>query len=336
LLKPFQMLVQNYATPAYGTIDPTPLVAVTYLCMFGLMFGDAGHGLVLMIGGLLGLTLGRGLSDGVRNLFKLISWCGGAAVLAGVLFGSYFGFSLVPALWFDYHGAVVGHAHEGSLVSNIFGILAITLYFGIGVISLGLVLNWINLVVTRRWLDLFLSKGGLLGAWMYGAGVYVGAVFARSGYRELPPAGLLFWILGVPALLLALGPPLHSLGHHGKSRRFGFFTLVDWFMEWIVELLEIASGYLANTLSFMRVAGLGVAHVSLMIAFTRIAGLLAGPSGWSVWSVLVYVSGNTLVILLEGLSAGIQSLRLNYYEFFSKYFTSSGRTYAPVTLRRAE
>jgi len=106
-------------------------------------------------------------------------------------------------------------------------------------------------------------------------------------------------------------------------------------MEWIVEILEIFSGYLANTLSFMRVAGLGIAHVSLMIAFFSIAGMIGGPSGsFTIGSYLVLIAGNVLVILLEGLSAGIQSLRLNYYEFFSKYFSGSGRAYAPVTLHK--
>jgi V/A-type H+-transporting ATPase subunit I len=106
-------------------------------------------------------------------------------------------------------------------------------------------------------------------------------------------------------------------------------------MEWIVEILEIFSGYLANTLSFMRVAGLGIAHVSLVIAFFSIADMLSGPSGsYTIGSYLVLVAGNVLIILLEGLSAGIQSLRLNYYEFFSKYFSGSGRAYAPVSLRK--
>ena len=106
-------------------------------------------------------------------------------------------------------------------------------------------------------------------------------------------------------------------------------------MEWIVELLEIFSGYLANTLSFMRVAGLGIAHVSLMIAFFEIARMVS-PEGGSIGSYMVLFSGNVLVIALEGLSAGIQSLRLNYYEFFSKYFFGSGRAYMPISLRRNE
>ena len=108
--------------------------------------------------------------------------------------------------------------------------------------------------------------------------------------------------------------------------------VVDFFMEWIVEILEVFSGYLANTLSFMRVAGLGIAHEALMIAFFSIARM-AGGGSITIVSVLILLLGNLLVILLEGLSAGIQSLRLNYYEFFSKYFTSAGRAYRPVSLR---
>ena len=106
-------------------------------------------------------------------------------------------------------------------------------------------------------------------------------------------------------------------------------------MEWVVEMLEIFSGYLANTLSFMRVAGLGIAHVSLMAAFFQIAGMVGG-GGTNLWTVLLLIAGNVLVIALEGLSAGIQSLRLNYYEFFSKYFRGAGKAYMPVSLRNQE
>ena len=104
-------------------------------------------------------------------------------------------------------------------------------------------------------------------------------------------------------------------------------------MSLITSMLEIFTGYLANTLSFMRVAGLGIAHVSLMMAFFQIAGMVARPSGsFSLFSYLILIAGNVLVILLEGLSAGIQSLRLNYYEFFSKYFSGTGKAYEPVSL----
>ncbi|MEW5816758.1 MAG: V-type ATPase 116kDa subunit family protein [Spirochaetota bacterium] len=334
-LSPFQMLVRNYAIPAYGSVDPTPIVAVAYLCMFGLMFGDAGQGLVLVIAGLLGSFLYRGKSQNVRQLFNLIVWCGSAAVIAGVLFGSYFGVRLFAPLWFDYHGIISGHARDRKFVSDIFDILLITIYFGISVIGLGLLLNWINLIARRQWLKLFLDKGGLLGGWMYGAGVYVAFYFAGKGYKELPDLKLLFLMLGLPALIFIAKPPLEFILHnrHGKKKPFTAFTIIDFLMEWIVEMLEIGSGYLANTLSFMRVAGLGIGHVSLMIAFFQIAGMVAGGTGsYNLISYIILVFGNILVIALEGLSAGVQSLRLNYYEFFSKYFNGTGEAYSPVTL----
>lgn len=103
---------------------------------------------------------------------------------------------------------------------------------------------------------------------------------------------------------------------------------MDSVMEWVVDVLEIFSGFLANTLSFMRVAGLGIAHVSLMVAFMNMAELAGG----GIFGVLIMIVGNALVIALEGLSAGIQSLRLNYYEFFSKYYTGKGFAYHPVAL----
>jgi V/A-type H+-transporting ATPase subunit I len=157
--------------------------------------------------------------------------------------------------------------------------------------------------------------------------------FVRNDYRALPGGNLVMLLVGLPVVVLMAKPPLEYLRHQPREP-FTLLTPVDFFMEWLVEILEIFSGYLANTLSFMRVAGLGIAHVSLMIAFFTIAGMLKGPGGgFSIASVLILVAGNLLVIALEGLSAGIQSLRLNYYEFFSKYFSGTGRAYQPVSLR---
>src|SRR3972149_7395003 len=81
LLAPFKMLVTNYSIPQYGTVDPTPFVFVAYLTMFGLMFGDVGHGLVLSLLGILGLATYKGASGNIRNLLKLAIWCGGSAMV---------------------------------------------------------------------------------------------------------------------------------------------------------------------------------------------------------------------------------------------------------------
>jgi V/A-type H+/Na+-transporting ATPase subunit I len=336
-LAPFEMLVRNYAVPEYGTVDPTPFVSVAYLCMFGLMFGDAGHGLVVALIGLLGIFFAKKKKKG-DNLFRLFVYCGCAAIVAGILFGSYFGHEWFPPLWFDYHGIVAGHAeHLSGAIHDIYDILGITIKFGMAVLGLGFVLNWVNLIHKKRFLPLLLDKGGLLGGWIYAAGAWAAFYFVGHNYKGLPPTKLLFLILGIPTLILALKAPVEYIVHNPATRKkFGPLSLVDFFMEWIVEVLEIYSGYLANTLSFMRVAGLGIAHVSLMAAFAQIARMITPEGPLSIWAIVILVLGNILVIALEGLSAGIQSLRLNYYEFFSKYFNGTGRAYNPISLHVKE
>jgi V/A-type H+-transporting ATPase subunit I len=331
-LSPFQMLVKGYAIPEYGAIDPTPFVAIAYLIMFGLMFGDIGHGLVLSVIGIFGFIYFGKQNRDLVGLSNLIIWCGGSAMIFGILFGSFFGMRMFPPLWFDYHAAVMGHGNESGPVKDIYGVLLITIIFGISIIGLGLFINWINLFRKRDWLHLLLDRRGLVGGFMYGSGIYVASYMVYHGYKSLPPSNELFFLLGLPSILLMLKPPIEFIIHKKKhpQLKFTIFTPVDFIMEWIVEMLEIFSGYLANTLSFMRVAGLGIAHVSLMVVFFQLAKM---AGGFSVWSILILIAGNSMVIALEGLSAGIQSLRLNYYEFFSKYFTGSGMAYSPVTLK---
>lgn len=345
---PFQWLVENYSIPRYGTIDPTVLVSVTYLMMFGLMFGDAGQGVILLI---IGSLIARFRKNSTAKLGKLIMWCGGASVIAGVLFGSYFGNAWLPPLWFNYHGIVSGHGGVGSggisasYITTIYDILGITIKFGIGIISCGIILNCINRFRSKEWFHLFFDHGGLLAGWFYAGGVYTGFKFVNSGYSELPPAGTLLLVIGLPLIIFAAKAPLEFIDKMREAalksnkdavtqRTTPTLTLSPakipgFIMDWIVELLELFTNYLSNTLSFMRVAGLGIAHVSLMVVFMQIAGSISSP----ILSILILILGNSIVIVLEGLSAGIQALRLHYYEFFSKYFCGSGRVYHPISLR---
>jgi V/A-type H+-transporting ATPase subunit I len=361
VLSPFQWLVENYSVPQYGSIDPTVLVFATYLIMFGLMFGDAGHGAVLMLTGWLIRVIlkkkhtgkskqPRGEQNRIQNveqqgnprvqqkessaakLGELIFWCGAAAVVMGILFGSYFGRGWLPPLWFDYHSIVSGHGGgSASYVSSIYDILGITIKFGIGIIGAGIVLNCVNRARSRDWFHLVFDGGGLLAGWFYAGGVYAGFYFVNSGYLVLPAAGTLFWTIGLPLLLFIAKAPLERMRHLEAGEHIKLSQLLDFLMEWIVELLELFTSYLSNTLSFMRIAGLGIAHVSLMTAFFQIAGTTSSPVG----SAAILIAGNLVVIVLEGLSAGIQALRLHYYEFFSKYFCGSGRVYKPISLRRS-
>ena len=336
-MKPFQMLVTNYGVPEYGTIDPTFFVMFSYLVMFGLMFGDVGQGAVLVLAGIAGMFSFGQKREGLRNLSKLMVWCGASSMIAGALFGSYFGTAWLKPLWFDFHGIISGHPHKTSYVKSIYDVLKITVYFGIGIIGIGLLFNWVNLLLKQRWSELILDKRGLLGGWFYFGGIYIARFMVLHDYRSLPAPDALFYLVGMPALLLFAKGPVHFFSQRKQGpRKFTVMTPMDFAMEWIVELLELFSGYLSNTLSFMRVAGLGIAHVTLMMSFFELARMASGGGLMNPWSIMILVFGNILVIGLEGLTAGIQALRLNYYEFFSKFFRGSGEVYSPVSLKSRE
>ncbi len=332
VLAPFQMLVSNFGIPRYGTIDPTPFVMPIYLAMFGLMFADLGQGLILAILGGLGVYFLRNndQKQGLRNLSWLVVWCGCSSILFGALFGSFFGTNLFPPLWFDFHGIISGHSTQSSTINNVFDILSITIYFGISVIVLGLFFNWINIIREKKWIELVFDKGGILGGWIYGGGIYVASYMVAQNYKQFPQGKVLFLLVGLPSLLLFIKEPYHYFKHqagHSEEKSSLPLAFINFLMEWIVELLEIFSGYLSNTLSFMRVAGLGIAHACLMISFFALAEMTSG-----IGSVIVLILGNILVIGLEGLTAGIQALRLNYYEFFTKFFHGTGKLYIPISL----
>lgn len=332
-LKPFEHIVNNYGTPEYGSINPTPFTAVAYIIMFMLMFADLGQGFVLLLIGLLGKSWYKKYpmaKDGLisRYLCSLLIYLGPASMVGGLLFGSCFGFSWIPALWFNYHSVVNGHGGEG-LIQDVYDILGITIKFGIIIIATGLVLNWINLVRKKRYFELIFDKNGLVGGVLYAVGVWFGFGFVAGGYKEFPTAPWLIPAVIIPLVLIFLKEPVHFVIQKRKGHKESVSQLViNTVMESLIEILEIFSGFLANTLSFMRVAGLGIAHVSLMTAFEDMASM----TGNIVFYIIIMILGNLLVIVLEGLSAGINSLRLNYYEFFTKYFTGHGFAYSPIGL----
>ena len=334
ILRPFERMVNNYSTPEYGSINPTPFTAVAYLCMFALMFADLGQGFILLLVGLLGSWIYRknpAKKDGIisRYLCSLLIFLGPASMVGGLLFGSCFGFELIPPLWFPFDAVVEGEPVQG-LIQDIYDILGITIKFGIVVIYLGLILNWINLTRKKRFFELIFDKNGVVGGAIYALGIWFAWGFVASGYSTFPSSPFFAPALITCLVILFIKGPVGAVINARKGHRESIGRVVmDTIMDFLVSVLEIFSGFLSNTLSFMRVAGLGIAHASLMSAFYQMAAM----PGNAAAGILIMILGNLLVIVLEGLSAGIQSLRLNYYEFFTKYFTGHGVAFEPVGLR---
>jgi V/A-type H+-transporting ATPase subunit I len=312
-LKPFEMLVQGYGTPAYRMVDPTIFVGITFLFMFGMMFGDVGHGLVLAAAG----TALAFKSLRWRDAGKLAVYCGAASMVFGLLYGSLFGLEdVLPTLWMKP-------------LDNITDLFKVAIGFGIAVVSLGIVLNVVNSLRTHSFLENFFDKSGPLVGVVYWAGVGMVIKWIMTGGGSPNPAVFYGLFIAPLVLFVARGPILRLMG---KSRRICPDGVGTYAMESVVEVLEILMGYLANTVSFIRVAAFGLAHAGLFIAVFSLANVVAAKPGGVLLSWLVLILGNILIILLEGLVVTIQALRLEYYEFFGKFFKGLGSKYEPAGL----
>ncbi|AGA90280.1 archaeal/vacuolar-type H+-ATPase subunit I [Thioflavicoccus mobilis 8321] len=296
LLQPFRLLVKQYGIPQYGEVDPTPLFAVTFLLMFGTMFGDVGQGAVIAA---LAWLLRRRL--GQLALFGVLA--GLSSVGFGVLFGSVFGDEhLLPALW-------MSPLHDPILM------LELALGWGVAFLVLACLLAIYNRLAVGNYRGALLGQHGLINLVFYLALVWGGFGVARSGSFG--------WF---PALLIAAS--LAALAFHGWRQLDappGERLLVVF-----IETLETVIGYVSNTLSFLRVAAFSLNHVALSIAIFTLADM-TGEVGHLVTLIL----GNLFVILLEGGIVMIQVMRLQYYEGFSRYFSGNGLEFAPLRLRLA-
>jgi len=314
LVKPFEMLITGYGIPEYETIDPTIFVAISFLIMFGAMFGDVGQGLVLFI---LGLVLLRNKKKFLSKVGMLVAYCGASSALFGFLYGSIFGMEhIIPSFWMRP-------------LNNILQFLKLAVMFGIFMISLGIIINIINAFRTKDFIKAIFDKAGLVGGLIYW--ICVGLVVRHlvSGAASFNPK-LILGLVGAPILVLFLKAPVERLiTKRGRIFHDGFVT---YFIETLVEIVEIFIGYLANTISYIRVAAFALAHVGLFLAVFSLADMMKASVSGKMWSILIIVIGNILILVLEGMVVTIQGIRLEYYEFFSKFFAGEGKQYKPIKL----
>jgi len=310
IFKPFELLINSYGLPRYGTIDPTIFVAISFLIMFGAMFGDLGQGLSLV---LVGLLIKRAKNIKIKQASTLLVYCGISSSVFGVLYGSIFGFEeIIPAVWIRP-------------MENILEIFKISVMFGVIIITLGILVNIINALRDKDYIKALFDKSGLITGIIYWLAIaLVSKLFVAE--KNIPSIYLILISAGI--VLIFLKPVIEVIFRKKKEKESLFVS----FMESLVDILEIIMGYLANTVSFIRIAAFSLAHAGLFLAIFELSRLLRDVGGLPL-SVLVIILGNILIVLLEGMVVSIQSLRLNYYEFFSKFFVTGKHAYKPLTMR---
>ena len=292
-LTPFVPLVKSYGIPRYGEFDPTLPFALTYLLLFGAMFGDVGHGAVLVLFSILlyrrlGKTTWIGIAAGVVSM------------LFGVLYGSVFGFEdMIGPVW-------ISPLHDPIQV------LSIAVAFGVGFIIFTLLVNTFNRLVAGHTAEALFDSGGIAGLLFY-LGATGGIASLASGSAIAIP----FWLMALAGIaIVAIYKWLET------DASFGARLLVT-----SIETLETGINLFANTLSFMRVGAFSLNHVALALAVFTLASGLGSAGHW-----FTIVLGNIVIIVLEGGIVAIQALRLMYFEGFSRFFSGDGNEFVPLKL----
>jgi len=315
LERPFQMLVTNYSMPNYYEFDPSIFVGITFVIMFGYMFGDIGQGATLALVGLYLRFSKRNFSLMLRDTGTLLAFCGLAASFFGLCYGSVFGYEsheFLKPLW-------LSPLHE----QDIPRLLLTAVGMGVVFLSVAVLINVANQFLAKKYFAGTFDKFGLLGIIFYWSTLAIGVNVALK--RSFAPWQLLF--VALPLLLLFLREPLHNLVRHRNP--FHESSFMDLFLEGSIELMETLTGYLSGTVSFVRVGAFAISHAALCLAVFAIIGMFKNMSFGTGLSILVAILGNLLIILFEGMVAAIQCVRLEYYELFSRFFQGGGKAYSP-------
>jgi len=314
LVAPFEVLTEAYGLPAYDERDPTVFLALSSLVMFGTMFGDVGHGLALALVGLVVRHLAGDDRPDARRLATVGVMFGCSATLFGFVFGSVFGREeLVRPLW---------HAP----MHVIMPLFRLSCTFGAGLVMLGLVLNVYTLARRRAWGRMLCDKFGLAGLWFYLAFLWTAVGILADGPAAVTTVHQVLLVL--PLGLIALRHPVSRV-LEGPEHTEG--TVADHLIEAVVELFETILTFFSNTMSFIRLGAFALCHAGLSQTVYVLADTVAGGGPFGV---VLAVLGNCFIVLFEGLIVAIQTMRLEYYEFFSKFFRAGGTPYRPFALRK--
>lgn len=302
--RPFRMFVEMYGVPRYNDVDPTLLVAISYTLLFGIMFGDLGQGIILSLVGLVAekkfnLKLG---GVGVR--------LGISSAIFGVFFGSFFGNEEILSEYFKGFSFFNAMSPENTMT-----LLMAAIGLGIVLILISMTFSIVLNFKKKNIGEAILSQNGLCGVTFYVA-VIVAALGMLTGQHFVNIFYILILIV-LPLILMFLKEPLiRKLEEHGEMFPNGFGAF---FVEGFFELFEVVLSFITNTMSFLRVGGFVLSHAGMMLVVYTLAEMVGGFG-----EIIVLILGNVFVMCLEGLIVGIQVLRLEFYEMFSRYYEGNG------------
>ena len=319
--RPFELYVTMYGLPSYKDVDPTAFVAVTYSILFGIMFGDLGQGLCVFLGGLLAWKKLK------QPLGAILTRCGVFSMIFGFIYGSVFGYEdLLDPVYkaMGLSGKPLSVLAPESTNLILLGSIAIGVVVILASILFGLVSK------AKRGLrgELLFSANGLAGFVFYAAVVGGAAALLLANRNLFTPVFIVLGIV-VPFVLMYFGEPLIQWVNHRKVTLEG--GRGEYFATAFFEMFDVLLTYASNTMSFLRVGGFVLAHAGMMSVVMTLAEMVGAGA-----APAVVIIGNIFVMAMEGLIVGIQALRLEFYEVFSRFFDADGTPFTPLTVHAAD
>ena len=330
-VKSFERMIFSYGSPIYGTIDPTPWVALFFTLLFGIMFGDCGQGLVLLLIGI--LMAKKVVKVGGWNKFAPIFMAVGiSSSIMGLLTGEFFGTEELLEPFAHWVTGLFGNPRAPILklmpgedpksIYVMFGVFGVAVAIGFFINTCGLIINIINNIIRKKYGEALFGKNGLAGAVFFW---YIVALVLRIVIAHHTVALYDIIIIAVALFFAAFASPFERAFAGEKpllENGFGTYLISS-----VVEIIEVISGYLSNTVSFVRVGAFALSHAVLNFTIMTLTTLCGGKG--TIGGIIVLIFGNALIIVLEGMIVAIQVVRLQYYEFFSKFFHETGREFKP-------
>ena len=299
LTRPLTMVTEMYSLPAYGTLDPNPLMAPFFILFYGIMMADMGYGLLMMIASVIISKKYRpkGTSG---ELFSLLGLCGVSTFIMGALTGGFFGDFLTQLVAIVSPGTVFALPKLFDPLDDLTMILIGSMALGMVQIVTGMAISLIEKCKRKKFLDAFFEE---ITWWT----VFIGIALLALGKGAA--------VLYVGCALVLLGPIVQGKGWGKLTGVFG-------------SLYNHVTGYFGDILSYTRL-------MALMLAGSVIAqvfNMLAAMPGNVIAFIIISMLGNAMNFGLNLLGCYVHDLRLQCLEFFNKFYVDGGKPFRPMTL----
>lgn len=314
--KNFEWVLGMYSYPAYGKFDPTFIMSIFYMIIFGIMFADVGYGLILILAGFLGPVLLKP-KEGMKRFLWMFGYCGISCAIFGVLFGAYFGdfpLAIMKNLMGIPEENLPNLALLGAEGANL-AVLLDPVQDPMGFLILSLGVGAVHLIAGMAINFYVLCRNGHVWDAIWDIGAYW-LLFAGFGLLVLMPSVGLWVTVGAAAIIV--------LTHGRKEKKI--FSKITKGLLGLYDLINYAS----DLLSYSRILALGLA-AGVIAQVINILGTMGGPTvGGFIVLVIAFVIGHLLNLVINVLGTFVHTSRLQYIEFFGKFYEDGGRPFRPA------